>query len=31
MTHIRSKKSQLAKDDIVEIFAENLVEVGYVW
>jgi hypothetical protein len=31
MTHIQSKKSQLAEYDIVGIFAENLVEVGYVW
>jgi hypothetical protein len=28
MTHIQSKKSQLAEYDIVGIFAENLVEVA---
>jgi hypothetical protein len=31
MTHIQSKKRQLSKYDIVGMFAENLVEVGYVW
>jgi hypothetical protein len=31
MTHIQTKKTQLAEYDIVGIFAENLVEVGYVW
>jgi hypothetical protein len=31
MTHIQTKKIQLAEYDIVEMFAENLVEVGYVW
>jgi hypothetical protein len=27
----KQKKSQLAEYDIVGIFAENLVEIGYVW
>jgi hypothetical protein len=31
ITHIQSKKSHLAEYDIVGMFAENLVEVGYVW
>jgi hypothetical protein len=31
MTHIQNKKSQLSEYDIVGMFAENLVEVGYVW
>jgi hypothetical protein len=30
-THIQSKKSQLAEYDIVEMFTQNLVEVGCVW
>jgi hypothetical protein len=30
MTHIQTKKNQLAKYDIVGMFAENLVEVDYV-
>jgi hypothetical protein len=30
MTHIQTKKNQLAQYDIVGMFAENLVEVGYV-
>jgi hypothetical protein len=29
--YIQSKKSQLAKYDIFEMFAENLIEVVYVW
>jgi hypothetical protein len=31
MPHIQIKRIQLAEYDIVAIFAENLVEVGYVW
>jgi hypothetical protein len=31
MTHIQTKKNQLAEYDIVGMFAENLVEVGYIW
>jgi hypothetical protein len=31
MTHIQTKKIQLADYDIVGIFAEKLVEVGFVW
>jgi hypothetical protein len=31
MTHIETIKIQLAEYDIVGMFAENLVEVGYVW
>jgi hypothetical protein len=31
MTHIQLKKNQLAECDMVGMFAENMVEVGYVW
>jgi hypothetical protein len=31
MTHIQTKKNQLAEYEIVGMLAENLVEVGYVW
>jgi hypothetical protein len=31
MTHIQSKKSQFSEYDIVGMFAENLIEVSYVW
>jgi hypothetical protein len=31
MTHIQTKNIQLAEYDFVGMFAENLVEVGYVW
>jgi hypothetical protein len=29
--HFQSKTNQLAENDIVGMFAENLVEVSYVW
>jgi hypothetical protein len=31
MTHIQTKKSQLAEYDIVGMFVEILVEVGHFW